>query len=132
MADKGMEKRSLEAREGERERERERGGREKNRRRREKKERRPGDREREGRGEGGKTREKKGREERRGREGGREETHTYTYLKVVVIQEQSGEVCKSPQLRTQVSDWSSYLQLCPMRSFRVITILSYHFAIQSS
>ena len=59
-----------------------------------------------------------------------EETHTY--LKVVVIQEQSGEVCESPQLRTQVSDWSSYLQLCPVGPFRVITILSYHFAIQSS
>ena len=125
MADRGMEKRSLEAREGEREREREREEGEKGKEARRQRKRERG--EKEERQERGKVGERRGE-----REGGREETHTYTYLKVVVIQEQSGEVCEGPQLRTQVSDWSSYLQLCPMRSLRVITILSYHFAIQSS
>ena len=119
MADRGMEKRRLEAREGEREREEGEKGKEARRQGKRREERRRKDKREE-------------RERGETREGGREETHTYTYLKVVVIQEQSGEVCEGPQLRTQVSDWSSYFQLCPMRSFRVITILSYHFAIQSS
>ena len=72
--------------------------------------RRPGDRERGREKRKRKVERRKGRREREeGREGGRQGGDTHTYLKVVVIQEQSGEVCEGPQLRTQVSDWSAYL-----------------------
>ena len=116
------------AKERERERRREREEKEEG----DKEGRRPGDRERVKEKRRRKVERRKGRRKGRregGREGGREDTHIY--LKVVVIQEQSGEVCEGPQLRTQVSDWSTYLQLCPMGSFHLIAILSYHFAIQS-